>query len=106
MILPLSHHRVMLAHDLTCIFRSAAKAASILSVGRRCRAAQISGRSGSFALPNCEISGLGRCLITGCYGLPFEGQADDAAPDGAERSFWFGCYNDAAPDGAGISAFA
>jgi hypothetical protein len=28
---------------------------SFLLVGRRCRAAQISGRSGSFALPNYEI---------------------------------------------------
>jgi hypothetical protein len=37
---------------------SSANAAINLSVGRRCRAAQISGRSGSFALPSYEISGL------------------------------------------------
>jgi hypothetical protein len=43
--------------SLTRIFQSAANAASNLSVGRRCRAAQISGRSGSFAQPSYEICG-------------------------------------------------
>jgi hypothetical protein len=43
---------------LTGMFHRPAKASINLSVGRRCRAAQISGRSGSFALPSYEISGL------------------------------------------------
>jgi hypothetical protein len=38
--------------------RVAKPAGSFLLAGRRCRAAQISGRSGSFALPNYEILGL------------------------------------------------
>jgi hypothetical protein len=45
-----------------------------LSVGRRCRAAQISGRSGSFALPKCEISGVAAaalCLLAlSAFGQP------------------------------------
>jgi hypothetical protein len=39
------------------VARVAKPAGSFLWVGRRCRAAQISGRSGRFALPNHEILG-------------------------------------------------
>jgi hypothetical protein len=40
------------------VARVSKPAGSCLLVGRRGRAAQISGRSGSFALPNYEILGL------------------------------------------------